>query len=80
MGPKHARLVYDELAIKTLEGLRKAAEGEKLRELNAYPERLDLSGIHCRRVKEIGSCKVLRLIKGNGSSRSLNRHLIQGKQ
>ncbi len=48
MGPKHSRLVYDELGIKTVEALRKAAEEGRLRGLHglgAKAEQTILQGI-----------------------------------
>jgi len=41
MGPKHAKLVYDKLRIKTVEKLRKAAEEGKLRELPGLGEKVE---------------------------------------
>jgi DNA polymerase (family 10) len=41
MGPKHAKLVYDELGIKTTDQLRKAAEQGKLRELPGLGEKVE---------------------------------------
>ncbi len=41
MGPKHAKLVYDQLGISTVEGLRKAAEKGKLRELPGLGEKVE---------------------------------------
>jgi DNA polymerase (family 10) len=41
MGPKHAKLVYDKLRIKTVEKLRKAAEQGKLRELPGLGEKVE---------------------------------------
>ncbi len=48
MGPKHSKLVYDELGIKTVEALRKAAEEGKLKTLHglgAKVEQTILQGI-----------------------------------
>ena len=48
MGPKHSKLVYDELGIKTVEALGKAAEGGKLKALHglgAKVEQTILQGI-----------------------------------
>jgi DNA polymerase (family 10) len=41
MGPKHAKLVYDELGVKTVEGLKKAAEKGKLKELPGLGEKVE---------------------------------------
>jgi len=41
VGPKHAKLVYDELGIKTTEQLRKAAEKGLLRELPGLGEKVE---------------------------------------
>ncbi len=41
MGPKHAKLVFDELGVNTVEGLRKAAEKGKLRELPGLGEKVE---------------------------------------
>jgi DNA polymerase (family 10) len=41
MGPKHAKLVYDQLGVKTTDQLRKAAEKEKLRELPGLGEKVE---------------------------------------
>lgn len=40
-GPKHAKLVYDELGIRTEEGLKKAAEEGKLRVLHGLGEKVE---------------------------------------
>jgi DNA polymerase (family 10) len=56
MGPKHAKLVYDKLGIKSLEELEKAAEGGKLRGLHGLGEKVEqniLQGIRqVRKYKE----------------------------
>ncbi len=41
MGPKHAKLVYDELGISTVEALKKAAEKGKLRQLPGLGEKAE---------------------------------------
>jgi DNA polymerase (family 10) len=41
MGPKHAKLVHDQLGINTVEGLKKAAEKGKLRELPGLGEKAE---------------------------------------
>jgi DNA polymerase (family 10) len=41
MGPKHAKLVHDELGVKSIEELRKAAEAGKLRELTGLGEKVE---------------------------------------
>lgn len=41
MGPKHAKLVHDELGVKSIEELRKAAEAGKLRELPGLGEKVE---------------------------------------
>ncbi len=41
MGPKHAKLVHDQLGIKTTEQLKKAAEKGKLRELPGLGEKVE---------------------------------------
>lgn len=41
MGPKHAKLVYDELGISTVEALKKAAEEGKLRQLPGLGEKAE---------------------------------------
>jgi DNA polymerase (family 10) len=41
MGPKHAKLVYDQLGVKSIEGLKKAAEEGKLRELPGLGEKVE---------------------------------------
>ncbi len=41
MGPKHAKLVYEELGIRTDEGLKKAAEQGKLRVLHGLGEKVE---------------------------------------
>jgi DNA polymerase (family 10) len=41
MGPKHAKLIHDQLGISTIEGLRKAAEKGKLRELPGLGEKVE---------------------------------------
>ena len=49
MGPKHSKLVYDQLGIKTVEALGKAAEAGRLKALHglgAKVEQTILQGIH----------------------------------
>jgi len=41
MGPKHARLVYDHLGIRTVDALKKAAEQGKLRVLPGLGEKAE---------------------------------------
>jgi len=41
VGPKHARLVFDQLGVKTIAQLRKAAETGKLRELPGLGEKVE---------------------------------------
>jgi DNA polymerase (family 10) len=41
MGPKHAKLVHDELGVKSIEELKKAAEAGKLRELPGLGEKVE---------------------------------------
>ncbi len=41
MGPKHAKLVHDELGVKSIEELRKTAEAGKLRELPGLGEKVE---------------------------------------
>jgi DNA polymerase (family 10) len=41
MGPKHAKLVHDELGIKTVEDLRRAAEKGRLKELPGLGEKVE---------------------------------------
>ena len=41
MGPKHAKLVYDQLGVKTTDQLKKAAEKGKLRELPGLGEKVE---------------------------------------
>jgi DNA polymerase (family 10) len=41
MGPKHAKLVFDKLGIKTIEELRRTAEEGKLRELPGLGEKVE---------------------------------------
>jgi DNA polymerase (family 10) len=41
MGPKHAKLVYDELRVNTVEGLTKAAEKGRLKELPGLGEKVE---------------------------------------
>ncbi|MBW2066627.1 MAG: DNA polymerase/3'-5' exonuclease PolX [Deltaproteobacteria bacterium] len=43
MGPKHARLVYDELGIDNLQDLKKAAEQGKLRSLRGLGQRVEMN-------------------------------------
>ena len=46
MGPKHAKLIHDQLGIGTVEGLRKAAEKGKLRELPGLGEKVEQNILH----------------------------------
>jgi DNA polymerase (family 10) len=41
MGPKHAKLVHDQLGVKSIEELRKTAEAGKLRELTGLGEKVE---------------------------------------
>jgi DNA polymerase (family 10) len=41
VGPKHAKLVHDELGVKSIEELKKAAEAGKLRELPGLGEKVE---------------------------------------
>jgi DNA polymerase (family 10) len=55
LGPKTVRLIYNELGITTLDGLREAAESQRLRDLRGLSERTEqlvLSGIEAVRERE----------------------------
>ncbi|NVM21373.1 MAG: DNA polymerase III, partial [Desulfobacterales bacterium] len=41
MGPKHTKLIYDKLGIKTVQALKKAAEAGKLRKLHGLGEKVE---------------------------------------